>query len=169
MSILPPPLGLYRLCMRTVRRLYRSMGCSAPTAMASGESPRGEMMSTAIQSTSARSARAPAGCSEITNEPCTCSGANAVASRRRQFDVRRARPALPGEAMSDVENEDPLDDPGYQEFLAETAKTCRARDKPCPGCCAGGMCDGFLGGRFSEDYEDEEHDNFDEDELTGLP
>lgn len=66
MSILPLPLGLYRLCMRTVRRLYRSMGCSVPTAMASGESPRGEMMSTAIQSTSARSARAPAGCSEMT-------------------------------------------------------------------------------------------------------
>jgi hypothetical protein len=37
-----------------------------------------ERMSTAIRNTSARSAKAPDGCSEITNEPCTCSGTNAV-------------------------------------------------------------------------------------------
>ena len=55
---------------------------------------------------------------------------------------------------------DPLDDPSYQEFLAETAKDCRARDKPCPSCCAGGICDGFLGGGR---FEDEESDNGDDE------
>jgi hypothetical protein len=50
---------------------------------------------------------------------------------------------------------DPLDDPGYQDFLAETAKHCRSKYAPCPGCCAGGMCDGFL--------ERDEDDKYDED------
>lgn len=36
-------------------------------------------MSTATRSTSARSAKAPGVCSEITNEACTCRGTNAVA------------------------------------------------------------------------------------------
>lgn len=62
--------------------------------------------------------------------------------------------------------QDPLDDPGYQEFLAEMAKTCRARDKPCPGCCAGGMCDGHLGGIFAEEDDSDNGDaeyDYDED------
>lgn len=70
-----------------------------------------------------------------------------------------------GNAAESTPERDPLDDPSYQQFLAETAKHCRARDKPCPGCCAGGVCDGYLGnGRF----EDEESDNGDaEDDYDG--
>ena len=37
---------------------------------------------------------------------------------------------------------DLLEDEGYQRFLADVAKGCRAGDRPCPGCCAGGVCDG---------------------------
>jgi|WetSurMetagenome_2_1015567.scaffolds.fasta_scaffold185278_2 hypothetical protein len=59
---------------------------------------------------------------------------------------------------------DPLDDPNYQAFLVETAKGCRARDKPCPGCCAGGMCDGDLGGSLSEDYQPSDDGYFDDDD-----
>lgn len=38
-------------------------------------------------------------------------------------------------------------DEGYERFLIETAKSCRCCSTcpsgvPCPGCCAGGLCDG---------------------------
>ena len=60
---------------------------------------------------------------------------------------------------------DPLDDPGYQEFLAETAKGCRSRiQRPCPGCCAGGICDGFLE-RNDEDFDDDERLDRDDEET----
>lgn len=48
---------------------------------------------------------------------------------------------------------DPMDDPEYQKFLAETAKRCLSKYAPCGGCQAGGMCDNFDG---IEDREDEE-------------
>lgn len=59
---------------------------------------------------------------------------------------------------------DPLDEPGYQEFLAETAKGCCSRvQRPCPGCCSGGMCDGFLE-RDEDDKDDASHGiSYDED------
>ena len=41
------------------------------------------------------------------------------------------------------------------------AKSCRAYDRPCPGCCAGGICDGP--GRNSNDAH-EDDDGYDEDE-----
>ena len=70
-----------------------------------------------------------------------------------------------GNSAPAQDDRDPLDDPGYQEFIAETAKTCRARDKPCPGCCAGGICDGFLGGgRFEDDEQDNGYAEYDYDE-----
>lgn len=53
-------------------------------------------------------------------------------------------------------NSDPLDDPGYQAFLVEAAKGCRAKDRPCPGCCAGGECDGPY-----DHFEDDDSDNGD--------
>ena len=60
---------------------------------------------------------------------------------------------------------DPLDDPGYQEFLAEMAKHCRAKDNPCPGCCAGGMCDGFLErNEWEADYIDDEDGPYEGDD-----
>ena len=37
------------------------------------------------------------------------------------------------------------EDPAYQRWLDETAKTCRCcagcTYVPCPACCAGGICD----------------------------
>jgi hypothetical protein len=63
-----------------------------------------------------------------------------------------------GNSSQPAADRDPLDDPEYQKFLEEQAKTCRARDKPCPACCAGGVCDGRLGGGR---FEDEEADNGD--------
>lgn len=41
----------------------------------------------------------------------------------------------------------PAADDSYQRFLDETARTCRCCSTcpggvPCPGCCAGGLCDG---------------------------
>lgn len=59
---------------------------------------------------------------------------------------------------------DPLDDPGYQEFLAETAKHCRSKYAPCHGCCAGGMCDGLL--ERGEDEQDPMDYDEDDDEET---
>jgi hypothetical protein len=56
---------------------------------------------------------------------------------------------------------DPLTSPGYDEFLAETANGCRADDRPCPACCAGGICDGP--GRRSDDAH-EDDDGYDMDE-----
>jgi hypothetical protein len=64
-----------------------------------------------------------------------------------------------------TEDTDPLDDPGYQEFLCETAKRCRSQvQRPCPGCCAGGICDAVLerddwgqdGSGFNNDDDDDE-------------
>jgi len=39
-------------------------------------------------------------------------------------------------------DENPLETPEYEAFLVETAKHCLAEFPPCPGCCAGGICDG---------------------------
>lgn len=71
-----------------------------------------------------------------------------------------------GNAAPPQASDDPFDEPGYQRFLTETAKTCRARHTPCPGCVAGGMCDGDLGGVFSRDADSEIGDgecDYDED------
>ncbi|MEN6549032.1 MAG: hypothetical protein ABFE07_23550 [Armatimonadia bacterium] len=71
-----------------------------------------------------------------------------------------------GRAAEKAEIGDPLDEPGYQEFLCETAKMCRSRvQKPCPGCCAGGMCDGFL----ERDDDEYESPSCDEDENGDTP
>jgi hypothetical protein len=60
--------------------------------------------------------------------------------------------------------DDPFDDPSYQAWLSSTARTCRARDKPCDGCQAGRICDGWLGFNRYEDDEPERFDVYDIDE-----
>lgn len=57
---------------------------------------------------------------------------------------------------------DPLDDPEYQRFLAETANTCHAEDPPCDSCCAGGVCDGPRRYRDFEDAVFDDHYDFDD-------
>lgn len=60
--------------------------------------------------------------------------------------------------------QDPLDDPGYQEFLSDMAKKCRSEvQRPCPGCCAGGMCDSFFEGAGRVEERDELDEFADED------
>lgn len=75
-----------------------------------------------------------------------------TANRRRRLNSEATAPS-----------DDPLDDPGYQQFLAETAKGCKSRSAPCPGCCAGGMCDDWDGAEERED-EREPCDEDDDDE-----
>jgi len=59
-------------------------------------------------------------------------------------------------------DQDPFDDPSYQRWMSQVASTCRARDKPCGGCQAGGICDGAMGGGLYDDddldYGSEDHD-----------
>lgn len=59
---------------------------------------------------------------------------------------------------------DPLDDPGYQEFLVETAKHCKSKHAPCGGCLAGGMCDNFDGIEEIEERELEIESDRDDEE-----
>jgi hypothetical protein len=60
--------------------------------------------------------------------------------RIEKIEERVARLETCGRSAEEFEN--PLDDPAYQEFLVETAKSCHADNPPCEGCCAGGLCDG---------------------------
>lgn len=66
---------------------------------------------------------------------------------------------------------DPLDDPGYQEWLEDCAQGCECCpscwDVPCPGCQAGGMCDRIP---CSCDYDGEEREwEEDEEDWGGEP
>lgn len=63
-----------------------------------------------------------------------------------------------------ITNDNPFESAEYDQFLLDMAKGCHARDKPCPGCCAGGMCDGDLGGQLSEDYEPDTNDSYYDEE-----
>lgn len=58
----------------------------------------------------------------------------------------------------------PYDPP--DEFFIEMAKDCRCcpdcAQVPCPGVCAGGLCDGYCRCDDERDYGD---DDWDEDEL----
>ena len=44
--------------------------------------------------------------------------------------------------------EDMRDDPEYQKFEQEMAKSCQSDLPPCDGCLAGGMCDGVTDPEF---------------------
>lgn len=68
------------------------------------------------------------------------------------------------------------DDPSYQAFLADCARSCRCcrecgSDIPCAGVMAGGLCDewctcdkDWLTGGFSEPYDDDGYDSDYEDQ-----